>query len=87
MPSEKQPAQIGHLPAHEREQFRVVFWQVGNARFTLKIKVKTSKQNLHGYPPSVGTAHDSRKGKGGISHVASVFDRALRAGTRPASGV
>lgn len=23
MPSEKQPPQIGHLPAHEREQFRV----------------------------------------------------------------
>ena len=41
---------------------------------------------LHGYPPSVGTAHTPVKGKEGISHGASVFDHACRADTRPLAG-
>ncbi|WP_051149949.1 hypothetical protein [Desulfovibrio sp. 3_1_syn3] len=82
--TKKQPPQIGHLAAHNREQFRVRAGLTGKA---LPGEKNPDIRSGHGYPLCVGTAQfPGNAGKGGISHVASAFDHARRADTRPAAG-
>ena len=71
---EKKSAQIRHRIAHKRKQFRV--------RATLASKALPGAGNpdisiRYGYPPRVGTAHNSRKGKGGCQPMVRLFLTAL----------
>ena len=73
VPTQEQSPQIRHSPAQHREQFRVGSLRAGNARFSLRSNGNQGIHFLHGYPPSVGTAHDSRKGKGGYQPCRACF--------------
>ena len=74
MPPQKKSAQIGRLATDNRKQFRI---RAALPDKALPGTVNAGIRSGHGYPPRVGTAHNSRKGKGGYQPMVRLFLTAL----------